>query len=610
VVYAVRGPGGTVLVNAGTGLAAEHLGELGDTGPVTVLLTHHFRDHSDGAIRLHAEARATVLANAWDAPFYRDPAAHFASRQTWNSYDNRWDRYCPVRPIPVSGWLRDYETREIAGLRWEVVPTPGHTDGASSYVVTLPSGRRAAFVGEVIGGPSGKTSRLAPLQYNYNDLNGAANLWYSAGRLLEARPDVLLPSVGEPMADPPAAVAALRANLRGIAAIQRDFESGLRDLAAPDYDDVEEVLPRLWRSTDSNANTHFVVGSSSGRVLALDYGYNAAAVRQPFVHHLSNRRPLLHGLIGLRKRLGDDVRIGTVLVTHYHDDHVSGIPLLRRLFGTEVWAARHFADLLERPDRYDRPCLWHEPIPVDRRLPCGETFHWEDVAVTLHPMSGHTRFSTLVCLEIDGVRVAHTGDQIFFDPWEYAPGGASRLFTNHVYKNGLDLGCYLETLAHLERFRPDWVLTGHTRPYRPDDAWYDVIRRGAQAFDDVHRALLPLGDGDDVHFGPEAQAAKLKPYRVHQPDSDGVAIRFEGWVLNPFPTAQHAELRLVAPVGWASGSAAVELGPRERQDFVVTLTPPPGVVCRRQPVALDLVVGGRPFGQVTEALVTVGAPHF
>jgi glyoxylase-like metal-dependent hydrolase (beta-lactamase superfamily II) len=44
----------------------------------------------------------------------------------------------PIRPVPVTDWMRDYETREIAGLRWETVPTPGMTNGASSYVVTLP----------------------------------------------------------------------------------------------------------------------------------------------------------------------------------------------------------------------------------------------------------------------------------------------------------------------------------------------------------------------------------------------------------------------------------------------------------------------------------------
>ena len=180
LVYAVRGPEGTVIVNAGTGLAADHLNDVAD-GPVTVLLTHHFRDHTDGAVRL-AEKGARVVAPYWEQEYFLDPEQHFRERQIWNSYDNRWDRFSPLRPIPVHDWAMDYETRSMAGLAWEVVPTPGMTGAASSYVVEHGE-RRLAFVGEVICG-HGRTGRLAPLQYNYNDLSGLHSLWHSTARLI------------------------------------------------------------------------------------------------------------------------------------------------------------------------------------------------------------------------------------------------------------------------------------------------------------------------------------------------------------------------------------------------------------------------------------------
>ena len=66
-VYAVQCPEGTVIINAGTGLVANHLGEVVQNGPVTVLLTHHFRDHTDGSIRLHA-AGAKILGPYFTAP--------------------------------------------------------------------------------------------------------------------------------------------------------------------------------------------------------------------------------------------------------------------------------------------------------------------------------------------------------------------------------------------------------------------------------------------------------------------------------------------------------------------------------------------------------------
>jgi glyoxylase-like metal-dependent hydrolase (beta-lactamase superfamily II) len=599
LVYAVRGPEGTVLVNAGTGSAVEHLSEVAESKDVTVLLTHHFRDHSDGAIRL-AEAGATVLGPYWEKDYLIDPEQHFRERQIWNSYDNRWDRFSPVRPLPVVDWMMDYETRSIAGLDWEVVPTPGATQGSVSYVVTV-NGRRLAFVGETVCG-TGRTGRLATLQYNYNDFTGAVNLWRSAGRILDAKPDRLFPSLGEPSDDPAEAVAALKQNLGRLDEIQPGLR---RELWEPDEDDIEEVLPHLYRSKYANAQTHFLI-SESGKVLSIDYGYNTSAYASPGKQHLSNRRPFLHGMGGLKRQFGVD-RIDTVLVSHFHDDHVNGIPMLQRVFGSEVWAGENFADLLEDPPRYDRPCLWHESARVQRRLPLGMPFEWEEIPITLHPMSGHTRFSTLICLEVDGTRVAHTGDQIFFRETEAPYSPDARPFTNHVYKNGLDIGCYRETVGYLNSFRPELVLTGHTLPYRPDEAWYGMIEGVAEAFDEVHLNLMALGE-EDVHFGAESQGGKLKPYQAHVPE--GGTVGFEGWILNPFPSAEQARIALVGPDGWEGEEVVIDLGPREQAEIQIGITPPEGTVCRRQPVGLDLTVGDRPFGQVAEALVTVGGPLF
>ena len=600
LVYAVLGPTGTVLVNAGTGLASDHLDEISRGLDVTLLLTHHFRDHTDGAIRLKAKG-VKVIGPYWDQEYLTDPDQHFRERQNWNSYDNRWDRFSPIRPLPIDDWMMDLETRDIGGLTWEVVPTPGQTNGASSYIVNL-GDRKIGFVGEVICG-NGKTTRLAPLQYDYNDFTGAKNLYHSANALRDANTDRLFPSLGEPVDEPASAIATYKTNLRRLSEIQAGVEQEMCD---PDDDDIEEVLPHLYRSKSAVAETHFVI-SESGRVLAIDYGYNTSVYFSPSKQHLSNRRPFLHGLRGLKRRFGVD-KIDTVLVSHFHDDHVNGIPLLQRVFNTEVWAGEEFSDLLEHPSVYDRPCLWHEPITVSKHISNRETIYWENIPITLYPMSGHTRFATLICMKIDGTRVAHTGDQIFFssdDGMGYKPG--AQLFTNHVYKNGLDVGCYLKTLDDLQHFQPELVLTGHTQPYRTCPEWYEEVARGAQAFDDVHDALMLL-DENGVHFGAESQGGKLKPYRAHAPMAG--PIEFHGWILNPFPSTQTARISLVGPPGWHSDPQEIILGPREKKSIKVGITPPSDERCRRLPVSLDLTVGGRPFGQVAEALVTIGLPKF
>ena len=116
-----------------------------------------------------------------------------------------------------------------------------------------------------------------------------------------------------------------------------------------------------------------------------------------------------------------------------------------------------------------------------------------------------------------------------------------------------------------------------------------------------------LGDGD-LHFGAESQGGKLKPYRLHLPT--GGTAEFQGWILNSFPSACEATARLIGPAGWESPSIEIELSARERKEIEISITPPVGVCCRRQPVALEITVDGRPFGQVAEALITVGNPRF
>jgi hypothetical protein len=166
---------------------------------------------------------------------------------------------------------------------------------------------------------------LAPLQYNYNDMTGAVNLWQSCSRLLAAGGvDELMPSLGDIVEDAPGAILAFKENLKLIDGVNPGFAN---QLVEAEEDDVEEILPHLYCSKYANARTNFVI-SESGKVLSIDYGYNTIAYQSPGKQHLSNRRPLLHGLKGLKKHFGVE-RIDTVLVSHFHDDHVNGIPLVQ-----------------------------------------------------------------------------------------------------------------------------------------------------------------------------------------------------------------------------------------------------------------------------------------
>ena len=52
-VYAIAGPDGVVIIDAGTGYWLDHVDEL-PAKPAAVLLTHHLRDHAAGAAQAAA----------------------------------------------------------------------------------------------------------------------------------------------------------------------------------------------------------------------------------------------------------------------------------------------------------------------------------------------------------------------------------------------------------------------------------------------------------------------------------------------------------------------------------------------------------------------------
>jgi len=356
-----------------------------------------------------------------------------------------------------------------------------------------------------------------------------------------------------------------------------------------------------------------VVGPS-GSALALDYGYHAQRWWNGYPFDTYRARVLAHTLEALRAEAGIE-RIDVVIPSHYHDDHVAGIPILQRTQGTECWAHEGFADLLEHPDGHQFPCDNPIPTRVDRRLRDGEAISWEGIEFRFEASSGHTRFQNLIGFEIDDLRYAHTGDQYGFIPKssfqthtvEPVKGDAISDWAavthqeNHVYRGGAHLDSFAHSGAWLKAQRPDIVLSGHWAPFRADEAFYDIIDERTRIYEDVHRRAMPLA-ATDVHFDVDSWGGWLWPYRLHLADGETTSVR--ATVRNPLPHAATLDVHLVGPEGWVGGAATLTAAPRAEVSCELTMTV--AGECRRVPIALELVADGRPFGQVTEALVTVG----
>lgn len=602
-VYAVIGPAGAIIVNAGTGAWLDAMDML-PARPAALVCTHFFRDHSAGAARA-AERGIPVHVPEGERAIFADPAQHFRQRDTYIIYDNYWDLFAPIEATPISGVLRDYERRTLAGLDVEVVPLPGVTVHHTGIAVRS-GGRQLVFCGEAIHS-HGKVARVAPYQYNYNDLGGAVNAFWSARDLRERAPDALLPSLGTPMfgaAVCQSALAALEESLKVLCDGRPDERAAISAIDTPV---LQRVSEHVWRATQSQSYNWFVV-SRSGKVLAIDYGYhNARGLLVAEYSKPYRRRALLHSLDALKAETGAD-KIDVALISHFHDDHVCGVPLLQRLHGTQCWATDAFADLLAQPDAHCFPCDWPQAIEIDRRIREDEIVQWEEYTFRFGRMNGHTRFASLIGFEADGKRFAHTGDQYFFADknlaWlqgdDLTEWSDKRPMQNHVYRNGALLDGYALSGKWMREWRPDIVLSGHQAPFHTNDDFFALLDRWTTEYESMHKHVMPLGESD-AHFNVDGWGGWIWPYRTQIAAPTPVTVTVT--VRNPLPRAADLQVRLVGPRGWTGTAAVVRTAARAEASCELQITP--DGPCRLQPYAVELTVEGQPYGQVAEALMTV-----
>ena len=586
-VYLLRRDRDAILVDFGSGDILDRLAEYEVDRVTDVLVTHHHRD----AIQGLARARAAGI-RIWVPPTERDLIAavdeHWQSRPLDNYYDLREDRFSLLSSVEVDGVVAEYRTERYGPFDVLTVPTPGHTAGSVSYIVEV-DGRRLAFIGGLLAAP-GKVPSLAASQWTYTGIEGLGSMILSGLDLLDRQPDRMFPSHGAPIDEPRPAIELTNARLQRLIEM-RSPEWQLAGLRARPY---LEISRHLLRNRTSVSNSYVLV-SETGGALMIDFGYDFTT-GLPAGSDRSSRRPWLETIPALKRDHGVE-RIEVAIPTHYHDDHVAGFNLLREVEGAEVWAPENMVDILEQPLRFDLPCLWYDPIPVERTLAFGQSFEWHEYEITVHPLPGHTLFAAAIEFEVDGRRVVATGDQ---QDGRWVPGERGE-YLNYQYKNGFRFDDFVESAALYRRLKPDLFISGHWLPRPVTDGYLDELHRAGTLVAELHRELLPL---DEVDFGGGGFGARIEPYRPEV--AAGADVTLEVAVRNPFGRAEDALVRLALPAGWAVEPAErrIRLEPRgeARVEFIVR---PAGEPVRRARIAVDLTVGDVRFGQQAEALVTV-----
>ena len=580
-VYVLHAGAEAALVDVGTGDVLDALAELGVERVTDVVVTHHHRDSVQGLGRAVAAG-----ARAWVPPvelgLIAGASAHWQERPLDNDYDLRQDRFSPLESVPVAGAAAEYRTRAYGAFELYALPTPGHTTGSLTYLLER-DGRTLAFSGDLVHG-GGKVWSLAATQWSYSGAEGLAATHVSCAILAQRAPDLLLPAHGPLVGHPQATLRAVQERVGELFRLRLEQPWDLDDMVARPW---ETVTPHFLRNRASFANSYVLV-SESGGALVLDFGYDVTTGLVPSTRREA-RRALLWPVDALRRDYGVE-RIEAAIPTHYHDDHVAGLNLLRDVEGTEVWAPENVAPILLEPSRHDLPCLWFEPIWVDRVLTLGEPLRWREYELRLHALPGHTLYAVAIELEVDGKRILVTGDQ---------QSGGERPILNYQYRNRFQIDDFVQSAELYRRLRPDVIVSGHWHPQEVTDELLDRLAADGARLAELHRELLALEEPD---VGAIEYRAEIEPYRsrVASGDELELAVHFR----NPFPRDALARAELVVPAGWER-PASDEVPLDAHGGGVVRFRLRAGPPARRARVAADLTFDGVRFGQLAEALVDV-----
>jgi glyoxylase-like metal-dependent hydrolase (beta-lactamase superfamily II) len=589
-VYLLRAGSAGLLIDAGSAAVLDHLHEIGVEQVEWALHTHHHRDQCQGDAHLVAHG-ASLAVPAREAAHWDRADALWRLRSTFDDYDvsSTWDTL--AAPVPVERRLADHETFRWRGHEIVVQPTPGHTRGSVTYLATI-DGLACAFTGDLIAAP-GRIDTIHDLQWQYGMPDAVGAALHSTTLLAGLPLDRVLPSHGRPIEEPEPALRALGANLGELYELLSEIRRNRLWLRWPHALDQPKtrVLPHLWANTHSLANTYALV-SDDGRALLLDYGYPS------WDHFFADKRFVEHSLADLRA-LAAITSFDAVVPSHYHDDHLAGVPWLQAHHGTQAWIYERFAAMVERPSDWKVPCLLGEPIRVDRVLADGERMSFADWSFEVFHMPGHTWWALGLAGEVDGVRVALTGDNLL-------AGAISPLrAAAPIYRNRMRLDSIAAGVRALMAYEPELLLTGHTGALEVTRPMLDDFLAWARQLEDVFVRLCAVPERVNEALDPDVVVCF--PYLAA--GTPGAEHALEVRVTNHGPRSETAEVRLVVPPGWeavpAVGRASIDADATLALPFTVRVAPEAAPV--RNVLLADVTLGERRFGQCAEAIVDVVA---
>lgn len=598
-VYVLRTGDRAILIDLGDGSVIDHLGELGVKQVDALLLTDHHRENCQGIDRLDRKV-TEVLAPKAEQGLFENPT----SFRKW--YPTLGDKYSvygagyarpPQNAIPLSKALESKQEIELNGWKIRCLASPGHSPGGMTYLVTY-GDKLLAFTGGVIHDGS-KMTNWFDTEWDYGFAAGIDTLLASVDAVSAEKIDMILPSQGPAISNPQEQLKTYRDKLarfresyiRGYPVFkttEQDRDSISKPTAVPL---LSQVTPHLYKLSHKTQGKNFaIIVADSGHGLILDCG-------------LFPKEMLDEIILGLREHLGLK-QIDAFWISHMHGDHFLLGPTLKEKYGAKAWTLQSIVDKCEYPRKYDYSALvsaygdGFDGMKIDKGFRSGETVEWEGYKIQVDWMPGQTEFGCCLWLEIDGKRIAFTGDNLFGNPADPKQNGHEAVVARNsaIIEEGYLLGS-----KYLKDLKPDIVMGSHSYVMNDPAAFLGRYHEWSKEILAMYQDLLP---DEQYEYLYDPYWVSAYPYRV---DFSEVATQEVTITVRNFrDTPQQHHIKLKLPAGVTAEPAVLDgtVEPKSRQQYQVRLTVdrekvPDGV----QMVPFDITLDGKHYGELFDFLI-------
>ena len=577
-VYVVTHGDGSLLLDCGTVLQSSNLAAAQLPPPELVLLTHFHRDQCGGGSYWQQQGAELTIPFA-ERRFLEETDLLKAAYDIYDNYTAYFPGRGPMHDMVAARYAHDYSRIDWHDLTFEVVPLPGHTFGSVGYLFEV-DGQRLLACGDLMSGP-GRLYEYFWAQWRYMDFQGHVHLLESLRRIADLGIDLILPGHGRPFAPTGEAIGRLQ---RPLEELYELFFDRPYKYYQPKF---RELTPHVFE-VNTTANT-YIVCDDLGHALLIDCGYadNAPIAANPH-RFIDNFTPYLETELGIHT-------VDWFLPSHYHDDHLAGLPALQIRYATRLAASPELKDILENPQNYDMPCAVPHGVKVDRVIQRDEPFHWRGIDFWMEQQPGQTWYHHLIRFEVDNHRFLCIGDNVsglcFQERRDF--------IHSFIPKNRTPVSSYPDMPRQILDYQPDIILTGHggAVPFERDqvERWQTWMGRWQSLLTDII-------DQPHPNYGMDPHWVEFYPYKVRIRPGD--TIIFTVRITNHDADQREGILRFrsVDGVLIEPEDACVQVQANSRAHYKVKVRFPHRFATHALPVVVDVTWNGQHLGPIAEAV--------